>query len=624
MNARNRAGAPIPPSSAERPLPPAEAKVSVGTTPIPVQWDDGRRPPAAQEPGVRGFPTSRLKDFGPTSAAPMPHTSPVRTVPSDRRLAAVLFLDIVGSTTIASEVGDRRWRELLTRFRRTVRTELRRGGGREEDTAGDGFFATFTEPARAVRTAEAIARAVHEHGLEIRCGLHFGECEVADGKLAGIAVHIGARVMSLAGPAEILVTSTIRDLATGSGIGFEDRSTHELKGVPGTWHLFVVRTIDERRVAEPLPTIESAERVAAVQTRGVLARRGPALISSGALVGLSALIAVVTVVSIVAANRGGEEPTGPTPSVSDGPGASPTPSPSSPAPTALHEGLTRLDPDTGEFTGSVDGVLEGGLGPSRAIAFAERAVWVIGEGTVLIRVDADDLTFAGVRGAGGGDVAAGDEQVWIATSTGRAPEYHSAVSRIDPVDSRATRAIELPGTYQNALSELAVGDGYVWCAYPGGLARVDTDDGEIHVIDTSPWSADVVEAYGSVVWATDVLNNVLYRVDVRSSEVARVQELDQTSPDALGIGPAGTWFVDTSGGFAQEVQESGLGEPIQVGLDPIAIAVGEEAIWVANRGDDTVSRIDALTHVVMNYPVPGSPISLALEPQTGAVWVYLI
>jgi class 3 adenylate cyclase/streptogramin lyase len=546
----------------------------------------------------------------------MAHTSAVRA-PSDRRLAAILFLDVVGSTTIAAEAGDRRWRELLTRFRRTVRTELRRGGGHEEDTAGDGFFATFAEPARAVRTADAIASAVHEHGLEVRCGIHFGECEVVDGRLAGIAVHIGARVMSMAGPAEVLVTGTVRDLATGAGIGFEDRGTHELKGVPGSWPLFAVRTIDDRPAAEPLAADEAESRRRTAPARGMLGRRAPSLMGTGALIGLGAVVAVAPVVTIVAATRDGGDARGPDASPTGGDSTSPT---SSAAPELLHEAIVRLDPENGAITEQVDGILEGGLGPGRTIVFAEGSVWVMGEGTALARIEGG--TVARVRDAAGGDVAAGDRQIWIGTSTGVAPDYHVAVSRIDVSRNSATRPIALPGTFQNALSEIAVGDRYVWSAYAGGLARIDNESGAFDVRDTGG-DEDGVEAFGSTVWVTDVLNNVLMRIDPDTIDVVRSVELDSNA-DALAIGGAGTWFVDSSAGFAQEIEDEGLGEQVQVGTDPLAIAVGSDYIWVANRADGTISRIDADTHLVETFPVPGSPIALAVEPQSGAVWVYLI
>src|SRR3954466_5659000 len=133
-----------------------------------------------------------------------------------RRLATVLFLDIVGSTTIARELGDARWRVVLGRFREVVRRELKRHNGREADTAGDGFFATFSEPVQALRCAAGITLAVQELGLDVRAGVHTGECEEIDGKLGGIAVHIGARVMSLGGAADVLATGTAKDLVIGS------------------------------------------------------------------------------------------------------------------------------------------------------------------------------------------------------------------------------------------------------------------------------------------------------------------------------------------------------------------------------------------------------------------------
>jgi len=158
----------------------------------------------------------------------------------DRVLATVLFTDIVGSTERATQLGDRRWRELLDAHHAAVRRQLERFRGREIDTAGDGFLASFDGPARAIRCAGAAIEAVRGLGLDIRAGVHTGECELAGGKLAGIAVHIGARVAGQAGPGEVLVSSTVRDLVAGSGLEFEDRGAATLKGVPGEWRLYAV------------------------------------------------------------------------------------------------------------------------------------------------------------------------------------------------------------------------------------------------------------------------------------------------------------------------------------------------------------------------------------------------
>lgn len=157
----------------------------------------------------------------------------------DRVLATVLFTDIVGSTEHAQALGDRSWRDLLERHHAVVRNELTRFRGREIDTAGDGFFAAFDGPARAIRCALAIRGAASELGLELRAGLHTGECELLGEKIAGIAVHTGARVAARAGPNEVLVSGTVRDLVSGSGIAFEDRGEHELKGI-GPRRVFAV------------------------------------------------------------------------------------------------------------------------------------------------------------------------------------------------------------------------------------------------------------------------------------------------------------------------------------------------------------------------------------------------
>ena len=166
----------------------------------------------------------------------------VRPAPDpDRVLATVLFTDIVGSTKRAAELGDRRWREVLDEHDQLVRNELARFRGKEIDTAGDGFLATFDGPARGIRCAMTLASDVGTLGLSIRAGLHTGEVELRNEDVGGIAVHIGARVAEEAGPGEVLVSRTVKDLVGGSGIQFEDRGVHALKGVPEQWQLFAVK-----------------------------------------------------------------------------------------------------------------------------------------------------------------------------------------------------------------------------------------------------------------------------------------------------------------------------------------------------------------------------------------------
>ena len=163
-------------------------------------------------------------------------------------LATVLFTDIVGSTKNAAALGDRRWRDLLAGHNGVVRCELARFRGREIKTAGDGFFAAFDGPARAVRCACAVSQGMQSLGLEVRAGLHTGECEIMGDDMGGIAVHIGARIAALAAPGEVLVSSTVKDLVAGSGLSFRDHGA-ALLGVPGEWRLFL--SDDDGRASPP-------------------------------------------------------------------------------------------------------------------------------------------------------------------------------------------------------------------------------------------------------------------------------------------------------------------------------------------------------------------------------------
>src|SRR5436309_8848134 len=157
-----------------------------------------------------------------------------------RVLGTVLFTDIVGSTERAVELGDRAWKDLLRSHHSIVRHELKRFRGREMDTAGDGFFALFAEPGAAVSCAASVVEQVRSLGIEVRAALHMGECEVLGKKVSGIAVHVAARILGLAGPGEVLVSATVRDLVAGSGFTFEDRGRHQLKGLPTEWPVFAL------------------------------------------------------------------------------------------------------------------------------------------------------------------------------------------------------------------------------------------------------------------------------------------------------------------------------------------------------------------------------------------------
>ena len=195
-----------------------------------------------EAPGNAPF-TERLLDEAERFLLGVWEAGGLEELEPDRVLATILFTDIVGSTERAASLGDRAWHELLDRHHGLVRRQLLRFRGREVNTEGDGFLASFDGPARAIRCACAIVESMPELGLQIRAGLHTGECELVDGKVAGIAVHIGARVAAHAQPDEVLVSSTVKDLVAGSRLVFEDRGSHELKGVPGEWRLFAASRV---------------------------------------------------------------------------------------------------------------------------------------------------------------------------------------------------------------------------------------------------------------------------------------------------------------------------------------------------------------------------------------------
>jgi len=212
-------------------------------------------------------------------------------------LTTLVFTDIVASSEAAEELGDRRWRELLARHHQIIRDGLRDFGGRELDTAGDGVFARFdSSPASAINFVAATADALRELGIEIRAGIHIGECEAFEGKLSGVNVHAAARTMARAGPGEILVTSSLRDMVRGGRFGFADRGIHELRGIEGDWHLFELTSIEDSNRSPPLPEGEARARRAQIEPRRLIKRkrvRQAAAVAAAALVVVAAAFALV-------------------------------------------------------------------------------------------------------------------------------------------------------------------------------------------------------------------------------------------------------------------------------------------------------------------------------------------
>jgi peptide/nickel transport system substrate-binding protein len=480
---------------------------------------------------------------------------------SRRYLTTVLFVDIVGSTEHASTVGDARWRDLLGQYLGAVRERLRHHHGREIDTAGDGLFAAFDVPADGLACAFDIRDAAEAIGLRVRAGMHMGEVQTIAGKAGGIAVHIGARIAAVAEPGEILASSTIRDLVTGSGIRFEDRGSTALKGVPEPWHLYAA--IVPAAIPAPADDVDAAIAAGAGRRVG----SSPSVASHRFLVG--GIVAVVAIalggVLFMAAGRAS-----PSPSSSDE-AAQGTP-PATSVPVTANS-LSVIDPADGRVTSSV----AVGTLPDQ-IAVGGDAVWVT-DTTAGSVVQLDDAGTAVERTIPVGDdptgIAYGFGAVWVAL------EGDAKVVRIDPAA-------------HEVVDEIAVGNG------PTSVAVDETS-----------------------VWVTDRLDGRLVRIDPTTDQVTDRLPVANT-PVAVAAAGGSVWVVDHDAGMLVEVdaRSGAVTQRIRVGNGPSAVVASDSAVWVANERDGNVSQIDPQNDAESSRPnVGGSPSGLAIDPDTGRVWV---
>ncbi len=517
---------------------------------------------------------------------------------SERRLLTVLFTDIVGSTDLAVEMGDARWRELIARHHRIVRQELKRSGGREIDTAGDGFFATFDKPTQAIRCAAAVVRAVRTLGIEIRAGVHLGEVEMAGEKLGGIAVHTGARVMAAAPPGEVLVTGTLKELVSGAGFGFADRGPHTLKGIPGEWHLHALTSVDHEPMGSPLDTPTAAERRGAVVPPTLLRRsRAPAVVV-GALAGLAAIVLLI--------RAGAPERPGSTGGPTDPPLNS----------------VVNVDPDTGEILHVTPNALERHGGGNPKIAVGEGGVWVhsaflehldIRTGAVV--ADRMGVETTGHPGADPG-IEFGERAVWIG---GDLHGDHAVLLRWDPATDEQLPDIPIrSGVLPN---DVAVSSGAVWVTFPDGrLVELDPETTEVVAqTDVGEFADGMVLGAGGV-WVLDITDGTLTRVDPRTLEAS---EPTGFSGSVLGMAADDEriWLLEAVGDDVIPIDAEGKeGDPIAVGPDPSGIAAGLGAVWVSDEGGD-VYRIDPLTREVTSVHVGGHLTAIAVDEDSGTLWL---
>ena len=391
---------------------------------------------------------------------------------SGRTLAAVLFTDMVDSTSIAEELGDRRWKALVHEHHRIVRRSLKNFRGTEQDTAGDGFFASFKEPASAIACACQAAEAVRELGVEIRAGVHFGECERMGKKLGGITVVVGARIMSLGRAGEVLVSGTAAELSRGAGFGFEDRGMQQLKGVDDSWQVYAATAVDGTPRPGPLDPVDAAGRRARIMPAAGRRRRlVPALVAFAVLV-----VAVAVPVAIRRLDRG--------------------------LPGVDADAVGVIDASNGSITTQIplgdmpNGIATGAGSTWVALGATDQVARIDPEnGTITQRIDVEDDPIG---------VAFGDDAVWVTNSDAR------SVSRVDPASEKQVRTIEVG----NAPSAIAFGDGFLWVtnSLDGTLARIDA---ATERVDTFPVGADpigIALGAGSI-WVVNQASGTVARIE---------------------------------------------------------------------------------------------------------------
>ena len=517
----------------------------------------------------------------------------------ERRIATVLMLDVVGSTHIAAQLGDARYRELSSRFNRLVRAALKRFGGKEEDHAGDGFFATFSQPDRAIRCATALAEEVRSLGIEIRSGIHTGQTEDQAGKTHGIAVVIGARVMSLADAGDILVTSTTKELVTGSGFGFEDFSAHELKGVPGTWQVFALTAVNDEQRARPLSAGEAAERRAAIQPSARRKRpRRSTLIAVG-----SGLMLLIAAVAFATARDDPKEPP------VNGDVAAPA------------HAVVEVDPERdAPIVRSIPIRVERhgppgmGLPPAaHPIAIGQGGVWTIrfralyhvdpARSEVRTRINLEaPISFSF-------DVVEGEDRIWVA--------FDGGLIEVNPATSEQRRAISFDST---AGTDVTVGRRFVWVGLGDGrLIRFDPrTNREVTRARLDPIDA-LAFGHGSV-WTLDVVGETLSEYDPAS--LRRRTRVSVNGGDGVVVGDSAIWVLSRTQGTITRIDPSTKESTgvVQVGPTPAGLAVGDGAIWVGDE-DGVIRRVDEDTRQVTEIRFGAEIRGLAFDEETGNLWV---
>jgi YVTN family beta-propeller protein len=498
----------------------------------------------------------------------------------ERRLATVLLTDIVGSTERAALLGDRGWKALLARHHAIVRQQLKACHGRERDTAGDGFFATFGPPAQAIECAAAIIDHLVPLDLEIRAAVHMGEVEVMDGKVGGLTVHVASRVLAQAGPGEILVTRTVREVTAGADVTFRDLGVRDFKGVPGSWDLYAVEW-QRREVPAAVSTGPSA---------GAAAGRRPGWKAVVGATLLGASLVAVGAWAIAGRGAGGS------------------------APVAKPDSAMRVD----ARSDTVVDVVSVGSDPT-GIATDAGSTWVISLG---------DTTLTGIPVAGGPPstrglpgkptgIAAGGGSVWVTFGYGAAGAPGGLLLEISEETRQTLQQIAV-GTGANAV---ALDGRSVWLTNDVANTLTRIDPGTQAATAVTVGEAPVALAVGDgSIWVANAVGRTIWRIDAATmTKTAEVSLAD--APTAVAVGFGRLWVTSYVGDSVVVIDATTNGRVATIPLDqgPRGIAAGPDAIWVAGSRN-ALLRIDPMTLKAsrsVDLPGPGAGVAV-LGPD---VWV---
>jgi class 3 adenylate cyclase len=553
----------------------------------------------------------------------------VRRRGDERGLATLLFTDIVGSSDVAVELGDRRWRSLQARHHAEVRKQLKRHGGHEVDTAGDGFFATFASPAAGVRCAFAIVQEVRELGLDVRAGVHIGEVDLTGEKVGGIAVTTAQRVETAAGPGQVWATDTIVHLVAGSGLEFTDLGSRELKGVPGRWELFSLDAVEGESIGPPLDPKDARtkwDRWSPAEAP----RRRPLRVLLPAIAGL-----------IILASAGAAA------MLRNDPGTTIT-LPSRPAP----EAVAALRDGTGEVAFPVDLPLPGarfanGTGPilltgrlntPKAFVwlpwgFPGCCLWLAQINRAIGSViDASNEQLFRTNSATCVCVASAEDRIWTPMTGKGEPNTglpHPTGLSLHGVGLTNPDETDIPVAQARvsfAVTTLVSGAGYLWVGVssPDRIYRVDPTGPAVKMIGLRQSPDLMIFADGSL-WVLDRLGGKLTRVDRR----------DRSHPSfpisgnirGMAVGGGFVWVTDADGNQIWQVPED-LGSPAtpipveQIGISPSAITY-DDGMLVVGFTDGTVAKINpndpTSPAVIWTHRVGSNATSISVDH--GIVWV---